>query len=136
MQCLALKVLKDIGLCLHKSPIYTIMADETIDKTNKEQVTLVLRWMDDSNFEVHEEFIGLYEVESITSDFIISIVKNTLIRLDLSLSKARGQCYDGASIMSGIRNGLRGGTKGRIHSLLWPCIESCYQRFKSYEIMS
>ena len=86
----ALKVLKDIGLCLHKSPFYTIMADETTDKTNKEQVALVLRWMDDSNFEVHEEFIGLYEVESITSKSIVSVVKDTLIRLNLSLSKARG----------------------------------------------
>ena len=55
LKIMALKVLKDIGLCLHKSPFYTIMADETTDKTNKEQVTLVLRWMDDSNFEVHEE---------------------------------------------------------------------------------
>ena len=106
LKIMALKVLKDIGLCLHKSPFYTIMADETTDKTNKEQVTLVLRWMDDSNFEVHEEFIGLYEVESITSDSIVSVVKNTLIRLNLSLSKARGQCYDGASNMSGIRNGV------------------------------
>ena len=97
---------KDIGLCLHKSPFYTIMADETTDITNKEQVTLVLRWMDDSNFEVHKEFIGLYEVESITSDSIVSVVKDTLIRLNLSLSKARGQCYDGASNMSGIRNGV------------------------------
>eukprot|EP00731_Ephydatia_muelleri_P004931 Em0002g1107a len=147
LKIMALKVLKDIGLCLHKSPFYTIMADETTDKTNKEQVTLVLRWMDDSNFEVHEEFIGLYEVESITSDsIVVSVVKDTLIRLNLSLSKARGQCYDGASNMSGIRNGassysaMQGGTKSRIHSLLWPCIEprcfGCYQRFKSYEIMS
>ena len=60
--------------------------------------------MDDSNFEVHEKFIGLYEVESITSDSIVSVVKDILIRLNLSLSKARGQCYDGASNMSGIRN--------------------------------
>ena len=78
----ALKVLIDIGLCLQKSLIYTTMVDETTDKTNKELVTLVLRWMDDSNFEVHEEFIGLYEVESVTSDCIISVIKNTLIRLN------------------------------------------------------
>ena len=78
----ALKVLIGIGLCLQKSPIYTTMVDETTDKTNKELVTLVLRWMDDSNFEVHEEFIGLYEVESVTSDCIISVIKNTLIRLN------------------------------------------------------
>ena len=29
LKIMALKVLKDIGLCLYKSPFYTIMADET-----------------------------------------------------------------------------------------------------------
>ena len=62
--------------------------------------------MDGSNFEVHEEFIGLYKAESITSNSIVSVVKDTLIGLNLSLSIARGQCYDGASNMSGIRNGV------------------------------
>ena len=71
------------------------MADEMTNKTNKtnkEQVNLILRWMDDFNFEVHEEFTGQYEVKSITSDSIVSVVKDTLIRQNLSLSKARGQC--------------------------------------------
>lgn len=44
----------------------------------------------------HEEFIGLYEIP----------VKDTLLRLNLSFSKARGQCYDGASNMSGVRTGV------------------------------
>ena len=55
---------------------------------------------------VHEEFIGLHAVDSITSGSIVSVIKDTLTRLNLPLSKARGQCYDGASNMSGIRNGV------------------------------
>ena len=39
---------------------------------------------------------------SIGSDMLVSIIKDTLIRLNLPLSKARGQCYDGASNMSGL----------------------------------
>lgn len=53
------------------------MVDETTDKSNKEQVTLVLRWIDDSNFEVNEQFIGAYEEETITSESIVSVILRT-----------------------------------------------------------
>ncbi len=50
---------------LHKSPFLTVMIDETTDVTNQEQVvTIVIRWTND-NFEVYEEFIGLYAVPCI-----------------------------------------------------------------------
>ena len=38
---------------------------------------------------------------------IFSIVKDTLLRLNLCLSRCRGQCYDGASTMAGSKNGLK-----------------------------
>ena len=82
------------------------MVDETTAISNREQVTIILRWVDDTDFSVNEEFVGLYAVPSIGSDMLVSIIKDTLIRLNLPLSKARGQCYDGASNMSGIRNGV------------------------------
>ena len=34
------------------------------------------------------------------------MIKDTLIRFDLSMSKLRGQCYDGCSTMSGLRSGV------------------------------
>ncbi len=37
---------------------------------------------------------------------LIAVIKDCLLRLNLSLNKVRGQCYDGASNMSGIRNGV------------------------------
>lgn len=55
---------------------------------------------------VHEEFIGLHEVPSIKTDILVSVIKDSLLRLNLSLNKVRGQCYDGASNMAGIRNGV------------------------------
>ena len=39
------------------------MADEATDASNKEQFVISLRWVDDE-FEVHEEFIGLHEIDS------------------------------------------------------------------------
>ena len=82
------------------------MVDETTDASNQEQATIFLRWVDDHDKSIHEKFIGLHAVDSITSGSIVSVIKDTLTRLNLPLSKARGQCYDGASNMSGIRNGV------------------------------
>lgn len=62
-------------------------------------MVLVLRWVDD-NLNPHEDFIGLYEVPSIEANVIVSTISDALIRMNLTLSKVRGQCYDGA------RNGV------------------------------
>ena len=37
---------------------------------------------------------------------LVSVIKDSLIRFNLSINKARGQCYDGASNMTGRRNGV------------------------------
>ena len=39
------------------------MVDETMDLSNTEQMVLCLHYVDDS-LEVHEEFVGLYSLES------------------------------------------------------------------------
>ena len=65
----------------------------------------MLRWVDD-DLNVHEEFIGLHEVPTIQTDVLVAVIKDFLLRLNLSLNKVRGQCYDGASNMAGIRNGV------------------------------
>ena len=81
------------------------MMDETTDISNKEQVTFTIRWVSE-DLEVHEEFIGLYEVPAIDAATLATVAKDTFTRLNLSFSKLRGQCYDGASAMKGIRSGL------------------------------
>ena len=81
------------------------MVDETPDVSNKEQVVICLRWVD-NEFNVHEEFIGLYTTAKTTADQLVAIIKDALLRMNLSLTKARGQCYDGASSMSGVHSGV------------------------------
>ncbi len=60
----------------------------------------------DDDLASHEEFMGLYQVPTITSATLVSVIKDSLIRFNLSISKARGQCYDGARIITGRRNGV------------------------------
>ena len=84
---------------------FTIMVDETTDMLNKEQVVILFCWVSDQ-LVLHEDFIGLYETHSIEAKVLVDVIKDTLLRLNLKLQHCRGQCYDGASSMSGIRNGV------------------------------
>ena len=81
------------------------MVDETTDESNREQMVIVLRHVDD-HLNTHEEFIGIYMVPSIDSATLTSVIMDTLIRMNISLNKCRGQCYDGASNMSGVKKGV------------------------------
>ena len=84
---------------------FTIMIDETTDVSTAEQVVIVLRWVG-SDLDVHEDFIGLYSTDSISSGSLVGIVKDILLRLNLSIENCRGQCYDGAANMRGCRTGV------------------------------
>ena len=80
------------------------MADEVTDSSNRKQVVICLRWVD-KNLEPHEDFIGLDKVDSTAADVIVKVLKDTLLRFNLSINQCRGQCYNGASSMSGRRSG-------------------------------
>ena len=85
-------------------PNTLVMIDETSDCPNKEQVVLVFRWVSE-DLVAHEEFIGLYFTESISSAALIKIIEDTVLRMNIKLENCQGQCYDGASAMTGIKNG-------------------------------
>ena len=81
------------------------MVDETTDMSNKEQVVLVFRWVD-NDLVPHEEFVGLYQTDSITSNALVAMIRDVLLRLNLKIECCRGQCYDGASAMAGAKKGV------------------------------
>ena len=89
IRVMAFQVLREIAERLHSTKFYTIMADETTDAANHEQVVICIRWVND-DFEVHEEFIGLYKVDSIDAVTLVKVIKDVLQRLNLSLNKMKG----------------------------------------------
>ncbi len=99
---MALQILRAITANIQAAVYYTVMVDETTDQSNTEQVVLVLRWVDEM-LEVHEDLIGLYSTSSITAESLVAIIKDTLLRMK---EHCRGQCYDGASVMSGAKKGV------------------------------
>ena len=106
-----------------RSKYYAIMIDEATDVSNSEQVVIVLRWVDDG-LSVHENFIGLYKTDSTTAATLVALIKDVLLRCNMSISMCRGQCYDGASVMTGIRNGVSTNIiyKGRESSCFYPLL--------------
>eukprot|EP00731_Ephydatia_muelleri_P029859 Em0021g382a len=100
LRIMALSILRDISSEL-AGKWFTIMIDETTDVSNAEQMVICLRYVD-ANLEVHEQFIGLYNLERTNAEMIVSVVEDVLLRMNLSITNCRGQCYDGASNMSGI----------------------------------
>ena len=105
IKVLGITILRNLATCLQKAPFLCIMIDETTDVSNREQATVVIRWVSE-DFKVHEEFVGLYHVDSIDSASLVSVIKDVLLRLNLSVNKLRGQCYDGASAMKGAKSGV------------------------------
>ena len=105
LKVMATAVLRTISQSIQTCKFFSMMADEVTDSSNKEQVVVCFRSVDE-HFEPLEEFIGLYEVDCIKSNTIVEISKDTMIRINLAVSDCRGQCYDGAANMAGIRNGV------------------------------
>ena len=58
----------------------------------------------DSQLEVHKEFIG--RISDITADTIVAALHDCVLRLNLNWSRYCGQCFDGASNMTGHRKGM------------------------------
>ena len=105
LQLMALHILRDVSSKISASSHYSILADECTDCSNKEQFTVNIRWIDEE-LKDHESFIGLYQVDSIDAVSLLVSIKDVLLRMNVQLSHCRGQCYDGASNMSGARNGV------------------------------
>lgn len=95
------QVLKEI----REARWFAVIADETRDITNKEQLSVSIRWVGE-DYAIHEDPLGLVQVPKTDAATLTSAIKDVLIRCALPLSQCRGQAYDGASNMSGPRSGV------------------------------
>ena len=75
LEVIALCMLRKISENIQNATFFSIMADETADISNKEQLVVCIRWVDE-NFAVHEDFIAMYPFERTTADHIVAVLKN------------------------------------------------------------
>ena len=90
-----------------QAKFFSVMADEYSDVTNKGQLTTVIRYVNE-NKEICEDSVEFFECENgITGLVLAEKIKSALQdKYGLHMINLRGQCYDGAGNMSGVRNGL------------------------------
>ena len=105
LKLMALTILRNVVSRIKRNDYFTIMCDECTDSSNKDQLVICFRSVDET-LNVHENFVGLYIIPNISAQVILSVITDTLTRLNLSFGRCRGQCYDGASNMSGCKSGI------------------------------
>ncbi|XP_048544266.1 zinc finger MYM-type protein 1-like [Triticum urartu] len=94
-------IIEDIG-----DEYFPILVDESRDVSHKEQMALVIRYVERRGF-VMERLIGLTHVSQTTSLALKQAIYLLLAKHGLSPSQIRGQGYDGASNMQGHLHGLK-----------------------------
>ncbi|XP_044869697.1 zinc finger MYM-type protein 1-like [Mauremys mutica] len=113
IEMMAMTALRKIVQKIKASKFYAIVMDETTDLSRKEQVRFSLRFFSSEDWEIYEEFIGFYQTDTMDAASLFKIVEDTLLRCDLPFSDCRGQCYDGASNVSGKFTGVQARVKER-----------------------
>jgi len=96
------EVIRGIVRQCSENRFFSIITNESTDISGKQQFSISLRY-DAQDFTVHEEFIGLYEVDKADADHLLL---DCLCSLGLDVHLLRGQAYDGAAVMAGARNGV------------------------------
>ena len=106
IKILAHQIRKEIITKIEAAKWYTVIADEVTDVSNKEQLSLVVRYVDTDTLLVREDLIGFIECDTgITGRSLADKITSSLQTYGLDVSKLRGQAYDGAGNMVGSVNG-------------------------------
>ena len=79
-------ILKDIK---DNSGLFSLLADESRDISNKEQLTCILRWVSLPDLEINEDFIGMYLIKKLDAETIAASLKDILLRCNLMLDDCR-----------------------------------------------
>lgn len=91
---------------MNNSNFFSIQVDDTTDITQTSQCSVIIRLVD-SQGKLVEIFLGFHDVSAgKTADNLFTMLHSILERFDYE-NKLIGQCYDGASVMSGQLNGLQ-----------------------------
>ncbi|KAI3692292.1 hypothetical protein L6452_32106 [Arctium lappa] len=103
--CFANQILKSICEEIGDD-VFALLVDESSDVSKKEQMAVVLRYIDARGI-VKERFFGIVHVTGTSSSILKSAIDTLFAKHGLSLKQVRGQGYDGASNMRGEFNGLK-----------------------------
>ena len=69
---------------------FSLLADETRDISNREQLVFCIRWVSES-YEINEDFVALVQLENTTAATIYEAIKDALLRLGMQFENCCGK---------------------------------------------
>lgn len=92
---------------IHLNEVFSILADETMDVSGVEQLSLGVRYVDMTEKCIKEDFLGFTPLQDgLGAESVASAITSTLKAWGLNLNKVVGQGYDGCSTMAGHLTGV------------------------------
>ena len=88
-------IVDDITSRVKKAQYFSVLADEAMDMSGKEQISLTLRFVEDGGV-ISEEFLGfVHLVNGLCGKDIAEAITTKIFELSLDIKNCRGQGYDG-----------------------------------------
>ena len=110
---------------IREASFFSLIADECSYVKHCEQMCVSIRWVDE-NLLIHETPLELIHVPKTDSATLVACIKDCLVRFVLPLSQCKGQAYDGASNMSGHRQGVAATIQREYPTALYAhCLAHC-----------
>ena len=104
--------------------IFSLLADETTDVSVKLQLTICLRYVRDNS--IYERFFAFREATDLTGAEFAAQLLATLLDTGISVSGMIDQGYDGASAISGHKNGVQKHIRETCPTAIYEhCISHC-----------
>lgn len=85
---------------------FSILVDETKDTSKKEQLSFIIRFVD-NELNVFEKALGCYHMVKCDAPNLSQEIQKIVMENNLDINKCIAQCYDGASVMSGVFSGVQ-----------------------------
>lgn len=106
IECISSYVNDYVKSELKEAQFFSVQVDDTTDLNQISQCSLIVRFVNSDGLLV-ERFLGFYDVSADrTAEALYELLDKILQEFDYE-HKLVGQCYDGASVMSGHLNGLQ-----------------------------
>lgn len=99
------KIKKSIIAEVKEARFFSLLVDETKDCSKKEQIVIILRYFYEGC--IKERAVGAYHMKDLTAASLSKFIIEILTSHGIDFNFCVGQCYDGASVMSGWANGVQ-----------------------------
>ena len=103
-------VKKNIISEIKDAKYFSIMLDSTPDIAHEDQVSEILRYVhidENRKVEIKETFLGFFQVNKKDAVSLVNKIQEKLEEDKISMNDCRGQAYDNAAVMAGVRGGVQ-----------------------------